>query len=58
MGKKIIIEGIDFDKELFLKILEFRKDSKAVKDCDFESVIQRLIDTTNYVLKYVDGLAI
>ncbi len=53
-AEKIRIEEFEFDKGLFLKILELRKNQNSLKDCDFESVIQRLIDTTNYVLKYVD----
>lgn len=57
-AEKIKIDGTTFDKDLFLKILEFRKDAKSIKDCDFETIIQKLIDTTNYVLKYVDRLTI
>jgi len=50
--------GIDFDCEMFLKILEFREKPKHIKDEEFETIIQKLIDTTNSVLKYVDKLEV
>jgi len=55
--EKFKAKELDFDGELFLKILEFRKNSKIIKDCDLEKVIQKLIDSINCVLKYVDKLA-
>lgn len=50
--------GIDFDCNLFLKILEFRKDSKVIKYGEVDTLIQNLIDSTNSVLKYVDKLEV
>lgn len=50
--------GIDFDCEMFLKILEFRSKPKHIKNEEFELIIQKLIDTTNSVLKYVDKLEV
>lgn len=48
--------GIDFDCNLFLKILEFRKDSKVIMNDEIDTLIQNLIDSTNSVLKYVDKM--
>jgi len=56
--EKFKVQGIDFDGELFLKILEYRKNQKAIKTSEFEEVIQKLIESTNCVLKYVDKLEI
>jgi len=56
--EKFKVQGIDFDGELFLKILEYRKNQKAIKASELEAVIQKLIDSTNCVLKYVDKLEI
>lgn len=50
--------GIDFDCNLFLKILEYRKNPKAIKNDEIEELIQKMIDSTNYVLKYVDKIEI
>lgn len=50
--------GINFDPDMFLKILELRENPKAIKDCELELTVQKLIDTTNSVLKYVDKLEI
>lgn len=54
--EKIKDNEINFDNDLFIKILEFRNNSKAVNDRDIEGVVQKLIDTTDSVLKYVDKL--
>lgn len=45
---------IQIDKTVFYKILEFRIDSKAIKKDEFESIIQKLIDSIDEILKYVD----
>lgn len=50
------VTDLNFDKELFLKILEFRTNNNAISGKDFEGVTQKLINTTNSVLKYVDRL--
>lgn len=57
-SEKIKTQGIDFDYNLFSKVLEFRVNSKAIKDNELDSVIEKLIDSTNYVLKYVDKIEI
>jgi len=57
-SQKMESNEIEFDSELFEKILEFRKNEKAVKNDELETLIQKMIDTTNSVLKYVDKLEI
>ena len=54
--EKISKDEFDFDCDLFLRILEFRKNQKAIKDSELESIIEKLIDTTDSVLKYVDKI--
>jgi len=56
--EKFKANELDFDGELFLKILEFRKNPKVIKDNDLENVVHKLIDSTNCVLKYVDKLEV
>lgn len=55
-AEKIKTCSIDFDYELFLKVLEFRNNSNAIKDKELDYIIEKLINTTNSVLKYVDKL--
>lgn len=55
-SEKIKIHGIDFDYELFSKVLEFRTNPKVITDKELDTVIEKLIDTTNSVLKYVDKI--
>lgn len=50
------INDLNLNKELFLNILEFRINIKAISEKDFEDIVQKLINTTNNVLKYVDKL--
>lgn len=50
------VTDLNFDKEQFLNILEFRTNKKAISGEDFEDVTQKLINTTSSVLKYVDKL--
>lgn len=47
-------EKVKIDKEVFLKLLEFRKNFKAISKQEYETIIQKLIDSTNEVLKYID----
>jgi len=56
LAEKIQNQGFNFDCEMFFKILEFRETSKGISDSEVEDVIEKLIDTTNSVLKYVDKL--
>lgn len=55
-SEKIKTHGIDFDYDLFSKVLEFRTNSKAIQDKELDCTIEKLIDTTNSVLKYVDKI--
>lgn len=47
---------VRIDKEVFLKLLALRVDSKAISKTEYEVTIQKLIDSTNEVLKYIDKL--
>ena len=47
---------VKIDKEVFLKLLALRVDSKAISKTEYEVTIQKLIDSTNEVLKYIDKL--
>lgn len=52
-------EKVNIDKEVFLKILELRqcpKNCKAILNGQYENTIQKLINSTNEVLKYVDKI--
>lgn len=55
-SEKIKTHGIDFDYELFSKVLEFRKNKRAIQDKELDYTIEKLIDTTNSILKYVDKI--
>lgn len=60
--EKIISQEATFDGEMFLKILEYKNNqknaAKIIADSELEEIVQKLIDSTNYVLKYVDKLNI
>src|SRR5574344_913733 len=45
---KLTEEGLIFDKDLFLSILEFKKNPRCIKTNELLHVIQRLIDSTDY----------
>lgn len=49
-------EKVKIDKEIFLKLLEFRKYSKALAKNEYEITIQKLIDSTDEILKYIDRM--
>lgn len=55
-AKKIHEHEIEFDTDMFLKILHFRETPKIINDAELETIVQKLIDTSNSVLKYVDRL--
>ena len=57
-SEKIVSCGIEFEQELFEKILKFRANEKIIQNSELENVIQKMIDTTDSVLKYVDKLEI
>lgn len=52
---------VKIDKEMFLKLLKLRKNSKwfepkVIKQSEYEITIQKLIDSTNEILKYIDKI--
>lgn len=47
-------EKVKIDKDVFLKLLDFRTDKKAILKGEYEITIQKLIDSTNEILKYID----
>lgn len=49
-------EKVKIDKDVFLKLLNLRSDSKAISKSEYEITIQKLIDSTNEVLKYIDKM--
>lgn len=55
-SNKIKTQEIDFDLNLFIKVLELRTNQNIIKDNELDEVIQKLIDTTDSVLKYVDRI--
>ena len=57
-SEKIASCGIEFEQALFEKILEFRNNEKVIKKVELENIVQKMIDTTDSVLKYVDKLEI
>lgn len=51
-----LAEKVTIDKEVFLKLLDLRANSKAISKNEHEITIQKLIDSTNEVLKYIDKI--
>jgi len=51
-----LAEKVKIDKEVFLKLLDLRTNSKTISKNDYEITIQKLIDSTNEVLKYIDKI--
>lgn len=51
-----LAQHVDIDRDVFLKILELRLNSKAIQKQEYEEIVQKLIDSTNNVLKYIDKL--
>lgn len=49
-------EKVKIDKDVFLKLLNLRTDSKAISKNEYEITIQQLIDSTNEILKYIDKM--
>jgi len=49
-------EKVKIDKDVFLKLLNFRTDKKAILKSEYEITVQKLIDSTNEILKYIDGI--
>ena len=53
---RIVNDSNKFDEEFFSKVLDFRKNPKVIKSDELGQSVEKLIDSTNYVLKYVDEL--
>lgn len=51
-----LAEKVKIDKDVFMKLLDLRTNSKAISKNEHEITIQKLIDSTNEVLKYIDKL--
>lgn len=56
-----LAEKVKIDKEVFLKLLNLRQKSnwlgsKAISKNEYETTIQKLIDSTNEILKYIDKI--
>lgn len=51
-----LYEKVKIDKDVFLKLLNLRTDSKAISKAEYEITIQKLIDSTNEILKYIDRM--
>lgn len=53
---EILAEKVRIDKDVFLKLLELRTDSKAISKTEYEITIQKIIDSTDEMLKYIDKI--
>lgn len=51
-----LAEKIKIKKEVFLKMLDFRTNPKAIAKNEYEIAIQELIDSTDEILKYLDKM--
>lgn len=51
-----LYEKVKIDKDVFLKLLNLRTNSKAISKAEYEITIQKLIDSTNEILKYIDRM--
>lgn len=49
-------EKVKIDKDVFLKLLDLRTNSKAISKGEYEITVQKLIDSTNEILKYIDKM--
>ena len=49
-------EKVKIDKNVFLKLLDFRTDSSAIPKSEYEITVQKLIDSTDEILKYIDKI--
>lgn len=51
-----LAEKVKIDKDVFLKLLDLRTDSKAISKAEYEITIQKIIDSTDEILKYIDKI--
>jgi len=52
----LLSQKATIDKDAFLSILHLRKNPNAIAKKDYEITIQKLIDSTDEILKYVDKI--
>lgn len=52
----LVAQKVKIDKDVFLRLLELRLNSKAIVKNEYEITIQKLIDSTNEILKYIDKI--
>lgn len=52
----LLAQKVKIEEGVFLKLLEFRANSKAIPRAEHEITIQKLIDSTNEILKYIDKM--
>lgn len=52
----LLSQKVKIDKDIFLKIIDLRKNPKAIDKKEYEAVVQKMIDSANEVFKYVDKL--
>ena len=52
----VLSQKVKIEKDVFLKLLEFRTNAKAIPKNEYELTIQKLIDSTDEILKYIDKM--
>jgi len=52
----LLSEKVKIDKDVFLKLLDLRTNQKAILKNEYEITIQKLIDSTDEILKYIDKM--
>lgn len=52
----LLARKVKIEKEVFFKILELRTNSKAIDKKEYETAVQKMIDSADEILKYVDKL--
>lgn len=55
---KIIAEKLKFDNNVFIDILLFRENKKKFNNRELEENIQKLIDSLEFILNYIDKLEV
>jgi predicted nucleotidyltransferase len=51
-----LAEKVKIDKDVFLTLLDFRTNSRVISKKEYEITIQKLIDSTDEILKYIDKM--
>lgn len=52
----LLSQKVKIDKEIFIKIFELRTNSNAINKKEYEIAVQKMIDSADEILKYVDKL--